>query len=115
MEFSTCRDEIKQYLDAHSISSSEAHWRLFLFDMREHKPAVICLQVHLPSQQPVVFNPGQEGNIQDVLDSHADIDTTLTAWFKANALGDEETCSLLYQNFPSKYVWKRDDHMWSLR
>jgi hypothetical protein len=48
MEFGTCTDEIRQYLDVCYMCSCESHWRLFLFDMQEHYPAVICLQVHLP-------------------------------------------------------------------
>jgi hypothetical protein len=116
MEFGTCRDEIKLYLDARYVSSCEAHWRLYLFAMQEHDPSVIRLQIHLPNQHPIVFNPEQGGNIQDVLASHANHDTTLTGWFKANAqLENDEIHNLLYQDFPSRMVWNKGKHMWTVR
>jgi Helitron helicase-like domain at N-terminus len=43
MEFGRCRDEIKQYLDARYISSCEALWRLYLFDMQKQVPNVVRL------------------------------------------------------------------------
>ena len=35
MEFGRCRDEIKQYLDACYISSCEALWQLYLFNLQK--------------------------------------------------------------------------------
>jgi hypothetical protein len=67
MEFGTCSDEIKQYLDACYVSSCEAHWRLYMFAMQEHHPTIVCLQVRLPNHQPVRFNPDAVGNMQDVV------------------------------------------------
>ena len=116
MEFDTCNDETKQYLDACYVRSCKAHWCLYLFDMQEHNPPVICLQVHLPDYQPVVISPEQDENIQDVLDSNRNHDTTLTAWFKANAELDlEEVHNLLYQDFPSMMVWNKKDYKWTVR
>ena len=74
--------------------------------MQEHTPPIIHLQVHLPDQQPIIFEEDEDGNIQDLVDTNPDHDTTLTAWFKANAeLADN--CNLLYQDFPSKMVWNK--------
>ena len=56
MEFGTCTDEIKQYLDARYVSSPEAHWRMYMFAMQEHDPTIYRLQVHLPNQQPITFD-----------------------------------------------------------
>ena len=114
MEFGTCRDEVKQYLDARYISSCEAHWRLYLFAMQEHHPAVVRLQVHLPDQQPVVFNPEGGTNLQDVLTANANKATTLTGWFKANA-ESEANHDTLYQDFPSRMVWNKDTNRWTPR
>jgi hypothetical protein len=36
-------DEIKKYLDYCYVSTSEAVWRIFKFDMHERFPAVECL------------------------------------------------------------------------
>ena len=60
-------DEIKQWLDGCYVSASEAAWRILHFEMHDRSPNVICLQVHLPGQHMVVFNP--EDSIQTVLDS----------------------------------------------
>jgi hypothetical protein len=48
------------------------------------------------------------------VDTDPDHDTTLTAWFKANAqLADNH--DLLYQDFPSRMVWNKGTHKWSVR
>ena len=105
MEFGRCRDEIKQYLDAHYISSCEALWRLYLFGMQKQVPNVVCLQVHLYKEQGVTFREDEDG--QDVIAECADRATTLTGWFEANATLPENDPSrlLLYQNYPSQNVW----------
>jgi Helitron helicase-like domain at N-terminus len=57
MQFGTCNDEIKLYLDAHYVSSCEAHWHLYFFKMQERVPNVVRLQVHLPNEQSFVWDP----------------------------------------------------------
>src|SRR6266403_1572611 len=116
MEFGTCLDEIKLYLDARYISSCEASWRLYFFDMHNHEPTVVRLNVHLPLHQSVVFDPDRDVNAQQVLDRNEEKDTTLTAWFKANA-GDQNGVirNILYQDFPSKMRWNRDRRIWTVR
>jgi hypothetical protein len=114
MEFGTCRDEIKQYLDARYVSSCEALWRTYQFEMQEHYPTIVRLQVHLPDEQTVIVDPATAGSIQDVVDRHADKDTTLTGWFKANAESPAHH-HLLYQDFPNEMVWNRDDCKWTSR
>ena len=89
-------------------------WHLYLFLMQEHTPPIIHLQVHLPDQQPIIFEEDEDGNIQDLVDTNPDHDTTLTAWFKANAeLADN--CNLLYRDFPSKMVWNKKTYKWTTR
>jgi hypothetical protein len=110
----TCRDEIKQYLDARYVSSCEALWRTYQFEMQEHYPTIVRLQVHLPDEQTVIVDPATAGSIQDVVDRHADKDTTLTGWFKANAESPAHH-HLLYQDFPNEMVWNRDDCKWTSR
>ena len=49
-----------------------------------------------------------------MVESHRNKDTTLTAWFKVNA--QSEACrDILYQDFPSKMVWKDRAHKWTPR
>ncbi len=42
-------DEIKKYLDCRYVSTSEAAWHIFKFDMHERFPTVERLQYHLPN------------------------------------------------------------------
>ena len=121
MEFGTCENEIKQYLDARYVSSCEAIWRLYFFEMHERQPSVMHLQVHLPDEQTVVYNPNRVFTRQQVLANARKHDTTLMGWFKANAgiglagANLEDIRSTLYQDFPSKMVWKTDTHRWQVR
>jgi hypothetical protein len=125
MEFGTCVDEIKQYLDARYVSSCEALWRVYMFEMHEHDPSVMHLHVHLANQQTVVINPDRDGSL-DVVLARAEHDTTLLAWFKANAgiglpaedlarMPLEDIRNVSYQDFPSKMVWKANLHKWQVR
>jgi hypothetical protein len=43
MQFGRSIDEIKLYLDTHYISSYEAIWHLYLFNMQKHIPTVVHL------------------------------------------------------------------------
>jgi hypothetical protein len=84
-------DEIKQYLDGRYVSASEAHWRISSFEMHGQTPAVTRLQVHLPGQQLVHFNPAA-----DLMDALVDDSTTiLMDYFKfvaAEWARYKETC-----------------------
>ena len=79
MEFGSCVDEISQYLDAKYVSSCEAAWRLYFFEVQDHSPSVMRLQVHLPNQQGVILNPDRHANLQAALEDLSVRDTTLTA------------------------------------
>ncbi len=116
MEFGRCIDEVKQYLDARYVSSCEGAWHLYFFEMHDHEPSVLHLPVHLPQQHTVVINIDRDRNAQDVLDRNEDKDTTLTAWFKANALHQDGVINnTIYQDFPGKMVWNKTRHMWTIR
>src|SRR6266404_4821023 len=116
MEFGTCVDEISLYLDSRYISSCEACWHLYFFEMHDHEPSVVCLTVHLSCHQSVVINPARDVNAQQVLDRNEDRDTTLTAWFKANDKDQDGVIrNTLYQDFPSKMRWNRDTRIWTVR
>jgi hypothetical protein len=66
--------------DACYVSSCEALWHQYQFGMQEHHPTVVQLQVHLPQQQSVMFNPEGGTSIEDVVESHRNKDTTLAGW-----------------------------------
>ena len=85
MQFGIAHDEIKHYLDARYVSSCEANWCLYFFEVQDHQPSVLCLAIHLPQQQAIVIRPDRN-TLQEILERHENRDTTLTGWFEANAL-----------------------------
>lgn len=83
MEIHAREDEIKQFLEGRYIGPSEAAWRIFHFALHREYPNVVRLQVHLPGQHMVLFNPDEDA--RTVLQRAAQEKTTLTAFFSANA------------------------------
>ncbi|XP_071714219.1 uncharacterized protein [Rutidosis leptorrhynchoides] len=49
-------DEIAEYYSCRYISSCEAAWRLFEYEIIHRTPAVYRLSFHLPDQQPIIFD-----------------------------------------------------------
>ena len=74
------RNEIQCFMDGRYISPPLAAWRLLCFDMHELHPNVVCLQVHLPGQHMVTFDPSE--NIEAVMARGAQEKMTLTAFLK---------------------------------
>ena len=105
-------DEIKLHLDSRYISAPEAVWRLFRYEMHEEKPTVMRLQLHLPDQEPVVFEEDQDA--AEVLENARNKKTTLTGYFRANQLYPEAR-QYLYQEFPQHYVWNKKSTKWTPR
>ena len=58
-------NEIQQFLDARWVSTQEAMWRIFEFELNEIYPPVINLQLHLSHKQSVTFWENQ--NLQQIL------------------------------------------------
>ena len=110
------RDEIKRYIEGRYISASEAGHRIYQFDVHGQQPNVVRLQIHLPGQHMVVYDP--EENIESILSRASHEHTTLTAYFKANcdsgALGTEAR-KYTYQEFPQHFTWKSVEKRWSIR
>jgi hypothetical protein len=107
-------DEIRSYLDARYISSTQACHNIFEFSMHMEWPAVYRLSIHLPGEQNVVFR--NDANIRDLVDNPKV--TELMAWFEANrtqALIDAGAHDYLYQDFPKKFVWDKKNTVWKVR
>ena len=85
-----------------------------MFEMHQESPNVVRLQVHLPGQQLVTWNSEIQPNIQEVVEGAAGKDTTLMAYFKANA-EYEDARQLLYQEFPQKFAWIQQKKKWQPR
>ena len=70
-------DEIKMYLDARYVSASESIWRIFHYRLHNHTPNIQRLAVHLPNQQSITFQNGD--NLQNVVNQANNRMITLTA------------------------------------
>lgn len=76
-------DEIKLYLDARYVSAIEATWRIYHLPLHSRNPSVVRLQIHLPGQHMVTYNPDED--INQIMDRASQERTTLTGFFQANA------------------------------
>jgi len=75
-------DEIKKYFDCRYVSTSEATWCIFKFDMHERFPIIEHLQYHLPNQQMVLFD--DDDDVHEVATRSAISRMMLIKWFKTN-------------------------------
>ncbi len=74
------RDEIKQFLDCGYIGPSEACHRIFGFRLHGCQPPVHRLEIHLPGEQPVMYEQGCEIVIAD--EATAEPGSRLLAYFE---------------------------------
>ena len=56
-------DEITRFITRRYVSSCEAYWRIMEFPIVMITPAVLQLPLHLEHEQPVIYEPTQEGAI----------------------------------------------------
>ena len=78
--------------------------------MHAEEPTVYHLPVHLPDQQQVYFDP--DDVLDEIVDCVSAQNTTLTAWFKANAedlqgLNGKHARDVSYQDFPQSFVFDK--------
>lgn len=94
-------DEILQYLNTRYVGPHQAMFALMEYSLHEISHAIIRLAVHLPLEQSVLFEEGQE---EDALERNEH--TTLTAWFALND-SDPEARVHLYHDIPKHYVFTK--------
>ncbi len=104
-------DEITTHVDTRYVSPPEAMWHMSAYKMHEQSHAIIRLAVHLPFQQVIYFEEGQE---ETALKNAEGKNTTLTAWFKLNK-EDEDAKKFLYPELPTHYVFDKESHKWKKR
>ena len=108
-------DEIQFHIDSRFIGASEAVWRIFHFHIHKQVPNVVHLQIHLPGNHFVTFNPDEPQ--ERTLARATEEKTTLTAFFRANM--DPVTAplakQLMYQEFPQQFVYNEKDKKWTVR
>lgn len=105
-------DEVREYIDCRYLSSHEAIWRMFEFDIHFRTPAVERLAVHLPLMNSVVYPADQP--LTNIVDDPRYMQTTLTEWFTANTIFPAAR-ELTYIEFPTKWVWNRKAKAWHSR
>ncbi|XP_073033758.1 uncharacterized protein [Primulina eburnea] len=105
-------DEIQQYVDGRWVCAPEALWRIFSFEFSRMYPSVIRLQIHIPNQHLIYFDPQQ--HISDILADDDNSKTMLTEFFKMNCDPDL-TGKYLYREFPQYYTWIKYGKNWIRR
>jgi hypothetical protein len=99
---SVCVDEIDAFLAGRLLSASEAVHRLLSLKLHKEWPTVTRLDIHLPHQQRLVFDPTADE--QELLAQVTSASSTLMAWFDLNSV-DINARNLLYHEIPEKYAW----------
>ena len=104
-------DEIKQYADCRYIGPCQAYHRLCGFPLHGAKPPVERLSVHLPDEQIIYYQEGQEDEI--IRDAGAPPTSKLLEYFKAviasrsitPQLNYKRASEITYQDLPRHYTW----------
>lgn len=108
-------DEIQRHIDSRFAGAAESAWRIFQFPIHQQVPNVVRLQIHLPGQHLVTFNPNEPP--ESITACAAAEKTTLTGFFHANT--DPNTApvarDLTYQEFPQKFVYEHKTKAWNPR
>ena len=81
---SDCLDEIKMYYDCRYLSTCEATWRIFAFDIHYREPLVERLNYHLENEQSVLYEDHER--LEDVLNKSKIHKTKFLAWMEANKM-----------------------------
>ena len=98
-----CVDEIEAHLAGRLLSASEAVYRLLSLPLHKEWPCVVRLDIHLPHQQRMIFDPTADE--AELLEQLTTTTSTLMGWFQLNR-EDAFARTLLYQDVPSYYIWE---------
>jgi hypothetical protein len=105
-------NEIREYIDARYLSTCEALWQIFKFDIHFRVPSVERLAVHFLAKNIIRYEPGAD--LQTLLLSRAAKKTMLTEWFETN-LKYDDVCLLTYCDFPKEWSWDISIRCWRRR
>ena len=97
-------DEISAHLSGRLLSVSEAVHRLLSLRLHKEWPPVMRLDVHLPHQQNMIFDPTAD-ETSLLAQVHSTV-STLMGWFQLNAR-DAFARTLCYHEAPEWYVWTK--------
>jgi len=105
-------NEIHAYLSGRLLSCSEAVWRILGLRLHQEWPSVERLDLHLPKDNFVVFNPLDD---EDAIEEQLPRATSkLLQWFELNRV-DPEARQWRYLDIPEHYVWDVQSHLWRRR
>ncbi|KAG6672053.1 hypothetical protein I3842_16G038000 [Carya illinoinensis] len=94
------------------VSTMEACWRIFRFNIHYREPVVERLSFHLENEQSIIFEDSDD--LDNVLNRPNILQTKFTEWMKSNAMY-EEARHLTYSDFPCKWVRNNRDKEWNMR
>ena len=104
-------DEVQRFLSTRYVSSMEATWRIFNFDICAVKPSVLQLTLHLPEQQTVTFFHGMDSAMSALSKNEH---TQLKRYFEMNLLNPTAK-DTFYCDFPEKFTWNPSKKNWTIR
>ena len=109
------RDEIKEYQSKRYVSSVEACWRLFEFEITGRYPSVEALPVHVPGGQNVYFDPNSTDREATEEKLERSERTKLTEYFRMcqDKIGGAE--ELYYYQMPEHFTWDTSTRAWKKR
>ena len=103
-------NEIQAYLSGRLLSCSEAVFRILGLRLHQEWPSVERLDLHLPLQNNVVFNPMDDPD--DIMEQLPRSTSKLLQWFVLNG-EDPDARVWRYLDVPEHYFWQ--DHKWNRR
>eukprot|EP00501_MAST-03F_sp_TOSAG23-6_P001966 GSMAST32.ASY1.ANO1.2050.1 assembled CDS len=117
------RDEIKEYIDARYVSTSEATSRILSHPMYEMYPPVERLEVHAPNEQFVSYQENSDDEQENANAAAALFQakrTQLTAFFFLNRgklckKNNPSANDLTYMELPRYYKYDRKEKNWIRR
>ncbi|GBN05138.1 hypothetical protein AVEN_123241-1 [Araneus ventricosus] len=104
-------DEILSFVEGGYVSALEAMCRLNEFKLSHKSHTVVRLAVHLPQQQSIVYQEGQEAQ---AIERAALRKTTLTSWLELNK-NEPSAHNISYSFIPKYYVFDKSTTNWKKR
>ncbi|KAI9077949.1 hypothetical protein K1719_040078 [Acacia pycnantha] len=105
-------DEISHSLNCRYVSSCEASWRIFGFDIHHRHPPVERLSFHLPHQQSVYYT--ERESMSSLVTNPRVKESMFLAWFEKNK-DDPFARTLTYSQFPNFFIFVREKRLWKTR
>ncbi|KAI9126100.1 hypothetical protein K1719_003518 [Acacia pycnantha] len=105
-------DEVSHYLNCRYVSSCEASWRIFGFEIHHRYPHVERLSFHLPQQQSIYYTQGE--TMSSLVNNPRVNESMFLTWFEKNK-DDPFARTLIYSQFPNHFTFVREKRFWKIR